>query len=67
METKYYYISFIWSDLGNNFEFDVIDIHPLDWFKKVNNHNSVAKYKLINWIEITKERFDSLKDFKYFY
>ena len=62
MEQKYYFISYLWSDLSNNFYCEAIDIHPMEWFERVNR--SVwppAKYKLISWNEITKEQFDSAK------
>ena len=75
MEQKYYFISYLWSDLSNNFYCEAIDIHPMEWFERVNRghyyytdkkgkEKSVwppAKYKLISWNEITKEQFDSAK------
>ena len=57
METKYYYVSFVWADLCNNFEHTIIDIHPIDWMIREDS----KKLTIINWIEISKEQFDKWK------
>ncbi len=75
MEEKYYFIHYSWADLGNNFYCDVIDIHPMEWYERVNrgwyeytntkgkskSHYPDHNFKLMFWSEITKDHYDKAK------
>jgi hypothetical protein len=76
MEEKYYFIHYSWKSAGNNFYCEVIDIHPMDWYERVNrgyykytndkgkikNHCAEHDFKLMFWSEISKEHYDNAKN-----
>lgn len=58
---KYYFISYMYGASEKKLENMVTDQHPLEWQKRVNDRYP-GQYKLQSWQEITKEEYETYKD-----
>lgn len=67
MKEKYYFVVYSYtnknkqdvtfSDIGITKNI-LINYHPLEWLRRVNNGLVLTEYLLLNWIEITEEEYN---------
>lgn len=61
MESKYYFITFMYGASQKTLENDVIIDHPSKWQKEANK-SYPGQYVLKDWKEITKEEYDKFRE-----